>query len=181
MAYINIQSVELAMGGYPLFEGINLAVEKGAKVAMVGRNGSGKSTLLRLIEGSIKPDSGSIAIQKGIRSAYLSQVVPDDMQGTVFDVVASGIQAHHDMVTRYHSISARLSQEDTLALHEELGRIHNELEVNGGWRRLQEVSKVISQLGLDSDRVLNSLSAGLKRQTLLAKALVGGPDILLLD
>ena len=58
MAYINIQSVELAMGGYPLFEGINLAVEKGEKVAMVGRNGSGKSTLLRLIEGSIKPDSG---------------------------------------------------------------------------------------------------------------------------
>ena len=181
MAYINIQSVELAMGGYPLFEGINLAVEKGEKVAMVGRNGSGKSTLLRLIEGSIKPDSGSIAIQKGIRSAYLSQVVPDDMQGTVFDVVASGIQAHYDMVTRYHSISARLSQEDTPALHEELGRIHNELEVNGGWRRLQEVSKVISQLGLDSDRVLNSLSAGFKRQTLLAKALVGGPDILLLD
>lgn len=181
MAYINIQSVELAMGGYPLFEGINLAVEKGEKVAMVGRNGSGKSTLLRLIEGSIKPDSGSIAIQKGIRSAYLSQVVPDDMQGTVFDVVVSGIQAHHDMVTRYHSISARLSQEDTPALHEELGRIRNELEVNGGWRRLQEVSKVISQLGLDSDRVLNSLSAGLKRQTLLAKALVGGTDILLLD
>ncbi len=181
MAYINIQSVKLALGNAPLFEGINLSVEKGEKVALVGRNGSGKSTLLRLIEGSIKPDSGTVAIQKGIRSAYLSQVVPGDMQGTVFDVVAGGIQEHHDLVTRYHSISAMLSQEDTPALHEELDRIHNELEAKGGWRRLQEVSKVISQLGMDSDRVLNSLSAGLKRQTLLGKALVGGPDILLLD
>jgi len=181
MAYINIQSVKLALGDVPLFEEINLAVEKGEKVALVGRNGSGKSTLLRLIEGSIKPDSGTVAVQKGIRSAYLSQVVPVEMPGTVFDAVAGGIQEHHELVARYHSISTRLSQEDTPALHEELNHIHNELEANGGWRRLQEVSKVISQLGLDSDHVLNSLSAGLKRQTLFGKAMVGGLDILLLD
>ncbi|RPJ64000.1 MAG: ABC transporter ATP-binding protein, partial [Dehalococcoidia bacterium] len=155
MAYINIQNVKLALGETPLFDCISLAVEKGEKVALVGRNGSGKSTLLRLIEGSIKPDSGTVSLQKGIRSAYLPQVVPGEIPGTVFDVVAGGIQEHHDLMTRYHSISARLSQEDTPALHEELDRIHDELEAKGGWRRLQEVSKVISLLGLDSDRVFN--------------------------
>lgn len=181
MAYINIQNLKLALGNKPLFEGINLAVEKGEKVALVGRNGSGKSTLLKLIEGSIRPDSGTVAIQKGIRSACLSQVVPGELHGTVFDVVSSGLQDHHDLVTRYHSISARLSQEDTPALHSELGRIHDELEAKDGWIRLQEVSKVVSQLGLESDRIFNSLSAGLKRQTLLGKALAGQPHILLLD
>jgi len=181
MAYINIQNVKLALGETSLFDCISLAVEKGEKVALVGRNGSGKSTLLRLIEGSIKPDSGTVASQKGVRSAYLPQVVPGEIPGTVFDVVAGGIQEHHDLMTRYHSVSARLSQEDTPALHEELDRIHDELEAKGGWRRLQEVSKVISQLGLDPDRVFNLLSAGLKRQALLGRALVGNPDILLLD
>jgi ATP-binding cassette subfamily F protein uup len=181
MAYINIQGAVLTLGDTPLFKGVNLAVEKGEKVALVGRNGSGKSTLLRLIEGSIEPDSGAVAIQKGIHSAYLPQVVPDEMPGTVFDVVAGGIKEHWDLVTRYHSVNARLSQEDTPALHDELDRIHNELEAKGGWDRLQQVSKVISQLGLDTERVFNSLSAGLKRQALLGKALAGEPDILLLD
>jgi ATP-binding cassette subfamily F protein uup len=181
MAYINIQGVVLTLGDTPLFEGLNLAVEKGEKVALVGRNGSGKSTLLRLIEGSIKPDSGAVAIQKGIRSAYLPQVVPGEMPGTVFDVVAGGIQEHWDLVTRYHSVSARLSQEDTPAMHDELDRIHDELEAKGGWDRLQKVSKVISLLGLDPERLFNTLSAGLKRQALLGKALAGEPDILLLD
>ncbi|MCX6006519.1 MAG: ATP-binding cassette domain-containing protein, partial [Chloroflexi bacterium] len=133
------------------------------------------------IEGSIKPDSGAVAIQKGIRSAYLPQVVPDEIPGTVFDVVAGGIQEHWDLVTRYHSVSARLSQENTPVLHDELDRIHDELEAKGGWDRLQKVSKVISLLGLDPERVFNTLSAGLKRQTLLGKALAGEPDILLLD
>ena len=157
MAYINIQGVVLTLGDTPLFEGLNLAVEKGEKVALVGRNGSGKSTLLRLIEGSIKPDSGAVAIQKGIRSAYLPQVVPGEMPGTVFDVVAGGIQEHWDLVTRYHSVSARLSQEDTPAMHDELDRIHDELEAKGGWDRLQKVSKVISLLGLDPERLFNTL------------------------
>ncbi len=152
MAFINMQSVGLAFGGTPLFKEISLTIEQGEKVALVGRNGSGKSSLLKLITGDIQPDSGAVAIQKGIRSAYLDQMVPGDMPGTVFEVVKG-----------------------------ELGRNQNTLEMEDGWKWDQQVAKVISQLGLDCDHVCNSLSAGLKRQVLLAKALVGEPDILLLD
>ena len=92
MAFINIQSVSLAFGGTRLFEDINLTIEQGEKVALVGRNGSGKSTLLKLIAGIFRPDSGAIAIQKGIRSAYLDQMVPGEMPGTVLEVVEAGIR-----------------------------------------------------------------------------------------
>ena len=152
MAFINIQSVALTFGGTRLFEEINLTIEQGEKVALVGRNGSGKSTLLKLIAGNIRPDSGIMAIQKGMRSAYLDQMVPGEMPGTVFEVVKG-----------------------------EQGRIPDALEMESGWERRQQVEKVISQLGLDEERVFNTLSAGLKRQVLLARALVAGPDILLLD
>lgn len=148
MAYVNIQNTSLSFGGTPLFEAINLTVERGEKVALVGRNGSGKSTLLKLIAGLIQPHSGTIAIQKDTRFAYLDQLVPGDMPGSVFEVVKSGSgQLHH------------ISEE--------------ELE--------RKVGKIISQFGLDGGPSFNDLSAGLKRQSLLAKALLADPDILLLD
>jgi ABC transport system ATP-binding/permease protein len=152
MAFINLQNVSLAFGGTPLFEDINLTIEKGEKVALVGRNGSGKSTLLKLIAGNFRPDSGVVALQKGIRSAFLEQMVPGEMPGTVLEVVEGG-----------------------------LSRIKDKLEMEEGWGPHQQARKAISQLGLEADREFNTLSAGLKRQALLAKALAGEPDILLLD
>jgi ATP-binding cassette subfamily F protein uup len=152
MAFIDLQSIALAFGGARLFEEINLTVEQGEKVALVGRNGSGKSTLLKLIAGYIQPDSGNVAIQKGIRVSYLDQLVPGAMPGTVIDVVKGGV-----------------NRTLTVPQIEEGSEIHHQAE------------KVISQLGLGANRVFNSLSAGLKRQVLLAKALTGEPDILLLD
>ncbi len=152
MAFLNVQSVALTFGHTLLFEEINLTIEQGEKVALVGRNGSGKSTLLKLIAGIIRPDAGNVAIQKGIRSAYLDQMVPGEMPGTVFEVVKEG-----------------------------LAQIQDTLETEGGWERRRQVEKIISQLGLDEERVFNTLSAGLKRQVLLARALVAEPDILLLD
>jgi ATP-binding cassette subfamily F protein uup len=152
MAFINIQSLALTFGVSRLFDEINLNIEPGEKVALVGRNGSGKSTLLKLIAGNIRPDSGVIAIQKGIRTSYLEQTVPEAMPGTVFEVVDGGLD-------RFQAPREPQSDQD----------------------RRQPVEKVISHLGLEAWGVFNALSAGLKRQVLLARALVAEPDILLLD
>ncbi|MBI4333767.1 MAG: ATP-binding cassette domain-containing protein [Chloroflexi bacterium] len=181
MALISIQNVGLAFDGPPLFDGINLSIERGEKVAVVGRNGSGKSTLLRLIEGSVQPDSGAVIIQRGTRTAFLSQDVPSEVPGTVLDVVAGGLKQHRALVTQYHAVSSRLSGENAPGLPEDSSPIQDSLEAGGGWEDRQQVNKVISQLGLNADLAFNSLSAGLKRQALLGRAIVGGPDILLLD
>ena len=181
MAFISMQGISLAFISVPLFDGVNLTIERGEKVGLVGRNGSGKSTLLRLIEGSVKPDSGAVSVQKGVRSAYLSQDVPHELPGTVFDVVASGSREYVALITQNPSPSARLLHEATPPIHEELDRIHQNLDIEGVWYKREQVSKSISQLGVDADRAFSSLSAGLKRQVLLTRALVGEPDILLLD
>ena len=181
MAFISMQGISLAFLGVPLFDGVNLIIERGEKVGLVGRNGSGKSTLLRMIEGIVKPDAGAVSVQKGVRSAYLSQEVPNELPGTVFDVVASGSREYVDLITRNPSPSDRLLHEGTPPLHEELNRIHQDLDMEGVWYKREQVTKSLSQLGVDAGRAFSSLSAGLKRQVLLTRALVGEPDILLLD
>ena len=175
MAFISMHGISLSFGGVPLFDGIDLTVERRERIGLVGRNGSGKSTLLRLIEGSLKPDSGAASVLKGAHIAYLSQQVPHDIPGTAFDVVASGIRQYADLVTKQRS--AGLLDEDTTPMAEKLDRTHHTLEMEGGWY----LSKMLSQLGVDAGRAFNSLSAGLKRQVLLKRALAGEPEILLLD
>ena len=181
MAFLSMQGISLAFMGVQIFDGVNLTIERGEKVGLVGRNGAGKSTLLRLIEGSVKPDSGAVSVQKGVRSAYLSQEVPPDLPGTVFDVVASGSREYVDLTTRNPSPTAKLLHEGTPPVREELDRIHHNLDMEGVWYKREQVNKSLSQLGLDAGRAFSSLSAGLKRQVLLTRALVSEPDILLLD
>jgi len=151
MALVNIQGVDLSFGGTQLFEQINLIIETGEKIALVGRNGSGKSTLLKLISGNIRADSGIVSYQKDVRIARLDQTVPGTIGGTVFDAVKKGLENIHNKAT------------------------HNE------WEHDQQVEKVISQLGLEPEADFNTLSAGKKRQVLLARAVVSEPDLLLLD
>ncbi len=91
MALISLQDVSLGFGGPRLFDEINLQIEQGEWVGLLGRNGMGKSTLLKLVNGDISPLSGTIARQQNLRVAYLPQEVPAGVEGKVFDIVAGGL------------------------------------------------------------------------------------------
>src|SRR3990172_12681056 len=93
MALISLQDVSLGFGGPRLFDGINLQIEQGEWVGLLGRNGMGKSTLLKLVNGDIFPQSGSVSRQQNLRMAYLPQEVPAGITGKVFDIVASGLDS----------------------------------------------------------------------------------------
>jgi ATP-binding cassette subfamily F protein uup len=76
MPLLSLQDVSIAFGGDPLFEGVEIHIEKGDRICLVGRNGCGKSTLLKVLTGQIKADTGTRVLQPGLRIAYLPQV-PD--------------------------------------------------------------------------------------------------------
>ena len=79
MALISLENVSLGFGGPRLFDGINLQIEQGEWLGLLGRNGMGKSTLLKLVNGDISPLSGSVSRQQNLRTAYLPQEVPADI------------------------------------------------------------------------------------------------------
>jgi ATP-binding cassette subfamily F protein uup len=181
MALLALRDVSLGFRGPLLLDEVNLTIEPRERVCLLGRNGTGKTTLLRLIDGLIEPDRGEIARQQGLVTAMLPQEVPQDLSGTVFDEVARGLGSRAELLAEYHHLAHRLAVEGGEELHTRLDRIQHALEVDGGWSMHQEVEAVIKRMNLEPDADVATLSAGMKRRVLLAKALVHNPDVLLLD
>jgi ATP-binding cassette subfamily F protein uup len=92
MALISLNEVSLGFGGPLLLDEVNLQIEQGERIGLLGRNGMGKSTMLKLINGDLEPDSGILARQQDLRTAYMPQDVPGSMEGKVFDIIASGLK-----------------------------------------------------------------------------------------
>ncbi len=85
MALLGLNNVSLTFAGPALLDAVNLQIEPGERLGLLGRNGAGKSTLLKILDGSLAPDSGDVARQPGLRVASLQQDVPLDLAGTVRD------------------------------------------------------------------------------------------------
>ena len=127
------------------------------------------------------PDDGIIQRKQGLRVSYLDQEVPGDTPGSVFDMVSAGIGKLGKILSDYHHLSLSLSSTSEASLTRKLGDLQHQLEMEDGWQYNQKIETVISKLNLDADAPFSSLSAGWKRRTLLAQALVMQPDLLLLD
>ena len=155
MTLLSLQKVSISFGGPKLLDEVSLQIERGEKACLLGRNGEGKSTLLKLINGELAPDSGDISRQKGLCTAYLSQEIPRELEGTVFEIVHDG-----------------LKKEDSS---------HAKRDVKQDWEKSHQTEKMISLMQLDANAEFKVLSSGLKRRVLLAKGLVCKPEILLLD
>ena len=181
MALISLQDVSLSFGGLPVLDRITMQVEAGERVCLVGRNGEGKSSLMRLIAGEQPPDSGRINRQQGVRIARLDQDIPGGLDGTVYDVVASGAGSFMALLKQHHDVSHRLTADGGESVLAELAAVEHEMETAGVWQVRQQIETVLSRLQLDPDINFAELSGGMKRRVLLARALAGNPDLLLLD
>ena len=96
MALISLQDVSLGFGGPLLLDDVNLQIERGEWVGLLGRNGMGKTTLLKLVYGEIQSDTGIVSRQQNLNVAYLPQEVPLGLDGTVTQIVAGGLEMTAD-------------------------------------------------------------------------------------
>lgn len=155
MILMNLQQITLAIGGPPLLDGISLQINDGEKICLLGRNGSGKTTLMKIINRDIEPDSGRLICGGNLKTALLTQEIPEDMTGSVYSIIAGGIASPEEFT---HHLDSYEEQE-----------------------KRSHIEKILSLLTLDPSKDFESLSAGMKRRVLLGRALVREPDILLLD
>jgi ATP-binding cassette subfamily F protein uup len=181
VALLTLRNLTLAFGGPALFDGVNLQIEAGERLCLLGRNGTGKSTLLKVLAGAILADGGEIHRQQGLKVALVAQEVPQELAGTVFALVAAGAGPAAKLLDDYHRLARRLAADGDVAPLQELEALQHAMEACAAWNLHQEVQRVLSRLSLDADAEFATLSGGTKRRVLLARALVAAPDILLLD
>ncbi len=90
---LQLSDISLTFGGNPVFDGLDLTVQPGDRVALVGRNGSGKSTLMKVMAGLIEPDRGSRVVPTGTRVGYMEQEPDLSAFETLGDFAASALDA----------------------------------------------------------------------------------------
>lgn len=187
MALIRLNSVSISFGDKPVLDQVDLAIEENQRIALVGLNGAGKSTLLKILGDIVIPDSGERSTVKEVRLAYLQQDVPDNLTGSVFSVVASGLEEVGKVLTDYQETSDQLaenasSNEKSLEkLQNRLADLQQSLDLNDGWRLQAKTEETLSRLQLDGSQRFENLSGGLKRRVLLGRELMREPHVLLLD
>jgi len=181
MPLLTLHNLSLAFGGPPLLDGIDLTIEPGDRLCLLGRNGSGKSSLLKVLAGEQRPDGGEILRPQGLKVALVSQEVPPELRGTVFDVVCSGVAGVAQLLAEYHHVGQSLAASHDASAFKRLESLQKELEERGGWSLHQEVERLLKRLDLDPEADFATLSGGTRRRVLLARALASQPDLLLLD
>ena len=169
MSLLTLNNISLKYGTTVLLDNTGLSIEPGERLGLLGRNGAGKSTLLKVIAGLVDPNSGELQWGKDTRVGYLGQDVPQAESHSVRTVVAQGLGKNGDQVIAYEN--------DTEHDHD-LSHFMND---EGGWKLKAKIDEILSKLELDPEASFGSLSAGLKRRTLLGKALVSDPNLLILD
>jgi ATP-binding cassette subfamily F protein uup len=180
MVLLRLENISLSYGYLPLLAHVDFQIERGERVCLVGRNGTGKTTLLRAITGETTPEEGAVWRQETLRVAHLEQEAPPDSDQTIFEVVASGLGELGKLLLEYRQATQQADTVERPSL-ERLASLHAHIESLGGWNINQKVQTVLTRLSLLPDKSLKACSGGIRRQVMLARALVSEPDLLLLD
>ena len=186
MAFVQFSKVSLAFGDRDILKDVTINLQTGSKVALTGANGAGKSTLIKVLAGLVQPDSGSRAVQKESRIAYLPQSGLTHHGCTLKEEADKAFEFGYEMQRQIdllgEQMAANPENAENLAVRQ--ADLIQALEESGWHRREAAAESVLLGLGFsrsDFDRQTEEFSGGWQMRIALAKALMQNPDILLLD
>ena len=154
MPLFRLDNVSLAYGHLPLLAQVNLEIEPGERICLVGRNGTGKTTLLRVITGAAPPDEGEIWRRETLRIGHLEQGVSPDTDQTIFQAVAAGLGELGNLLTEYHQIQIPQAAAAGQSSLEKMANLHSRIDMLDGWNVTQKVETILSRLALPAGQRL---------------------------
>jgi ATP-binding cassette subfamily F protein 3 len=185
---LQVSNVSKSFGDNLIFQRVNLTLNRGQRLALVGPNGCGKTTLLKIILGEMEPDTGSARLSPAnVRAGYLAQALEYEPHQTVGEVVQGAIAGLNEAERRLETLSARMAQihgEELQGLMAEYDRALDTFERLGGYQIEARTDAVLNGLDLgdlEQSTPVDILSGGQKTRLGLARLLISNPDLLLLD
>ena len=185
---LQLSNIRKYYGPKLILDGVNLSLNRGERVALVGENGVGKTTLCRIILGDEDYDSGTIRLASGAEIGYLPQEVAGDDDTTVQHYVEQALGALNELREEMQHLEQRMTEslpdDEMTQVLEAYGQIQEQFERRGGYDVDSHIEQIFSGLGIDyidPQRPLNTLSGGERTRVALTALLLRIPDVLILD
>ncbi|MED4887673.1 ribosomal protection-like ABC-F family protein [Lysinibacillus fusiformis] len=176
------EQIQKIMGGNILFENLQLEVNSGEHVAIVGVNGSGKTTLLQLLSGVDIPDRGRIIKSKDATIGYLHQI-PHYPGHSVKEVLEEAFADIYALKARMTILEQEMQSNVTDKTLWQYGQVQEQFMLQGGYEVEAQLAMIANGLGIMEmlAQPFSSLSGGEKTKVMLGQILLSQPAILLLD
>ena len=183
MNLVTLKDISIEHGDRQLMAGIDLLINTGDRVGLIGINGSGKSSLLGVVAGENQPDSGRVIIWGGVRISYLPQEPQVQGEQTALNYLYAGDSPQLKLLREYRaSCDLLLAEPDNLQWQEMMTKLADEMDRSNGWAAEAEALAILTRLGItDPNAPLDTLSGGQGKRVALARTLIEPADLLILD
>ncbi|ADL53738.1 ABC-F family ATP-binding cassette domain-containing protein [Clostridium cellulovorans] len=177
MNFLSAENISKSYSEKQLFNNINLGINDGDKIGVIGINGTGKSTLLKVIAGVENEDTGKIIRANAVRIEYLSQNPAFDENATVIEQIFKGDTPVMKLIREYEE-----AIEDKNTPDEKLMRLTRDMDAANAWNLESEAKTILTKLGItDFSQKVGNLSGGQRKRIALAAALISPAELLILD
>lgn len=177
MNLLSAENISKSYSEKKLFNNINLGINEGDKIGVIGINGTGKSTLLKVIAGTEESDEGRIIRSNILQIEYLSQNPYFDSEATVLQQVFKGNSSIMKLIREYEE-----ELQNPQNSGEKLIKLTHQMDSLNAWTLESEAKAVLSRLGIsDFAAMVGTLSGGQRKRIALASALINPSNLLILD
>ncbi|RAR50946.1 ABC-F family ATP-binding cassette domain-containing protein [Flavobacterium lacus] len=177
---LTVSNLSVQFGKRILFDEVNVTFTQGNCYGIIGANGAGKSTFMKIISGDMDPTSGRIILEPGKRMSVLNQNHNMFDEHTVLETVLMGNKVLYAVKTEMDALYADYNDSNA----DKIGELQVQFEEMNGWNADSDAASMLSNLGISADyhyNLMGELEGKLKVRVLLAQALFGNPDVLIMD
>ncbi len=177
---LTVSNLSVQFGKRILFDEVNTTFVQGNCYGVIGANGAGKSTFLKILAGDIDPTSGRVILEPGKRMSVLNQNHNMFDENTVLETVMMGNKVLFDVKSEMDALYADYTDENA----NRIGELQVQFEEMNGWNADSDAAAMLSNLGISADmhyNLMGEMEGKMKVRVLLAQALFGNPDVLVMD